>query len=235
MCAGCTLASRPRRGGVATRPQPAVAMLAVMFPPLHVLHADTALVVANKPADLLAVPGRGEAGQRNLTAQVQAAYPDALVVHRLDMATSGLLLFARGARMQQVLSAAFEARRVHKRYEAVVQGGPHAECGEITLPLAADWPRRPLQKVDHAHGRPSHTRWHVLSRDGALTRLALEPLTGRSHQLRVHCAAMGWPIAGDPLYGDADSAPRLLLHAAGLALAHPRSGAALHWQSPAPF
>lgn len=199
------------------------------------LHVDEALVLVDKPAGVLSVPGRGSDKADCAWARVRTEFPDALVVHRLDMATSGLLLFARGARMQQVLSAAFEARRVHKRYEAVVQGGPHAECGEITLPLAADWPRRPLQKVDHAHGRPSHTRWHVLSRDGALTRLALEPLTGRSHQLRVHCAAMGWPIAGDPLYGDADSAPRLLLHAAGLALAHPRSGAALHWQSPAPF
>ena len=210
------------------------------------LHVDDDLVLVDKPAGLLSVPGRGSDKADCAWARVRAEFPDALVVHRLDMATSGLLLFARSAAAQRVLSAAFEQRRVHKRYEALVQGRPDGDSGEITLPLAADWPRRPLQKVDAEHGRPAHTRWRLLARDvlqpseqtqraGPLSRLALEPLTGRSHQLRVHTAAMGWPIAGDALYGDADSAPRLLLHAAGLALAHPRTGAALHWRSDVPF
>ena len=208
------------------------------------LHVDDDLVLVDKPAGLLSVPGRGSDKADCAWARVRAEFPDALVVHRLDMATSGLLLFARGAAAQRALSAAFEQRRVHKRYEALVQGCPDGDSGEITLPLAADWPRRPLQRVDAEHGRPAHTRWRVLARDVrrpntprtcALSRLALEPLTGRSHQLRVHTAAMGWPIAGDALYGDADSAPRLLLHAAGLALAHPRTGAVLQWCSDVPF
>jgi len=207
--------------------------------------ADAHLLVADKPAGLLSVPGRGADKQDCLAARIQALHPDALVVHRLDQATSGLLLFARGAAMQRLLSAAFEHRQVRKLYQAVVAGVP-PEAGSpdgwatIDLPLAADWPNRPRQQVDPVHGRPSRTRWRVLG-PGPLpgtTRLALEPVTGRAHQLRVHLQALGHPIVGDALYAPADvaaAAPRLLLHACALALAHPADGTARCWTSPAPF
>jgi tRNA pseudouridine32 synthase / 23S rRNA pseudouridine746 synthase len=201
------------------------------------LHFDADLVVVNKPAGLPSVPGRGPALADCAWARVQALAPDALVVHRLDMATSGLLLFARGAALQRAFSIAFAQRRVHKRYEAIVDGAPADDEGRIDLPLAADWPNRPRQQVDPLRGKPSLTHWRVLAREGLRTRLALEPLTGRSHQLRVHAAAMGWPIVGDALYGatDASTEPRLLLHACALRLAHPVDGRLLHWASPAPF
>lgn len=201
-----------------------------------ILHVDEHLVVVDKPAGLLSVPGRGADKADCAFSRVCACWPDARVVHRLDQATSGLLLFARGLPAQRALSTAFESRQVHKRYMALVVGEPQVDSGDIDLPLAADWPRRPLQKVDPQHGRPSHTAWRVLDRNvRGLTRVEFEPLTGRSHQLRVHAAAMGWPIAGDGLYGDPGSAPRLMLHASELALEHPAERRRLHWQSPAPF
>lgn len=204
------------------------------------LHADAWCVVAVKPAGLLSVPGRGDDKQDCLAARLQAVYTDALVVHRLDMATSGLWLMARGLAMQRRLSRAFEERGVHKRYEAVVAGTDLQAHGTIDLPLAADWPNRPRQRVDLVHGKPSLTRWQVLG-PGPMpgtTRVALEPVTGRSHQLRVHLLAIGHPIVGDALYAPPDvatAAPRLWLHATGLRLAHPATGEAMHWSSPAPF
>jgi tRNA pseudouridine32 synthase/23S rRNA pseudouridine746 synthase len=208
--------------------------------PLRVVHADAHCIVADKPAGLLCVPGRGEDKQDCLSARVQALYPDALVVHRLDMATSGLCLFARGLDAQRRFSAAFESREVRKTYEAIVFGEPPGGHGTIDLPLAADWPNRPRQKVDVAAGRPSLTRWSRLG-PGPLTgttRLALEPVTGRSHQLRVHLLAIGHPIAGDALYapeGVASAAPRLMLHAARLELVHPATGEPVAWHSAVPF
>ena len=198
-------------------------------------YIDEQLIVVDKPAGLLAVPGRSEPDCA--AARVQARWPDARVVHRLDMATSGLLVLARGAEMQRRLSQAFAARGVHKRYVAVVHGQVQGEHGEIDLPLAADWPRRPRQQVDPVHGKPSLTRWRVLARDAAAgtTRLALEPVTGRSHQLRVHMLACGHPIVGDALYGPPLPPPRLLLHAEHLALAHPYDGRPVSFDSPAPF
>jgi tRNA pseudouridine32 synthase/23S rRNA pseudouridine746 synthase len=198
------------------------------------LHLDAQLIAVDKPAGLLAVPGRTEPDC--LAARVQAIWPDALVVHRLDMATSGLMLFARGAAAQRRLGDAFAARRVHKRYVAIVGGLVDAEAGEIDLPLAADWPRRPLQRVDHEHGRASLTRWRVLARDtaGGRTRVLLEPVSGRSHQLRVHLQAIGHSIVGDSLYGGAP-APRLMLHAAHLVLPHPADGRELQLASTPPF
>jgi tRNA pseudouridine32 synthase/23S rRNA pseudouridine746 synthase len=196
---------------------------------MNVLHADDRLVVVDKPAGLLSVPGRTEPDCAS--ARVQALFPDALVVHRLDQATSGLLLFARGAQAQRELSADFAERRVGKAYVAVVTGHLHGG-GLIELPLAADWPNRPRQRVDLERGKPSQTRWQVLAHEGPNTRLRLEPLTGRSHQLRVHMAALGHAIVGDGLYAAPDVAaasPRLLLHACELTV----SG--LRFASPAPF
>lgn len=202
---------------------------------IEVLHADDAMIVVAKPAGLLAVPGRGPDKQDCAAARVQQRWPDARVVHRLDMATSGLLVFARGDDAQRRLSAAFAERAVSKRYVARVHGEVAAAQGEIALPLAADWPNRPRQKVDLVHGKPSLTHWRVLAREPSFTRLALEPVTGRSHQLRVHCLAAGHPIVGDSLYGPGDDAPRLMLHAEHLAFAHPVSGEPVAFTDAAPF
>ncbi|HLP98180.1 MAG TPA: RluA family pseudouridine synthase [Sideroxyarcus sp.] len=201
----------------------------------EVLYCDDHLLVADKPAGLLAVPGRGADKQDCLSARLQQQFPDTLVVHRLDMATSGLMVFARGIAMQRKLSQMFRERGVEKRYIAVVAGRLEQESGEIALPLICDWPNRPRQMVDHALGKPSLTRYHRLGLDGDTTRVELEPVTGRSHQLRVHMAAIGYPILGDALYGDEHAAPRLLLHASVLRFAHPASGKPLNFASPPPF
>jgi tRNA pseudouridine32 synthase/23S rRNA pseudouridine746 synthase len=183
---------------------------------MRVVHADDRLVVVDKPPGMLSVPGRTEPDCAS--ARVQALYPDALVVHRLDQATSGLLLFACGAQAQRELSADFAERRVGKVYVAVVAGRLEGE-GVIDLPLGADWPNRPRQQVDFKRGKPSQTRWRVLAHEGPDTRLLLTPVTGRSHQLRVHLAHVGHPILGDALYAPpavAAAGPRLLLHASEL-------------------
>ena len=209
-------------------------------PLLQPVHEDAHLLVLDKPAGLLCVPGRGEDKQDCLSARAMRQWPDALIVHRLDMATSGLVLMARGIGMQRALGDAFAGREVHKRYEAVVDGLlPMGDAWSIIdTPLMADWPRRPLQKTDPA-GKPSVTRWRALRSwqlpsGEAATHLLLEPLTGRTHQLRVHLASIGHPILGDALYGDADvqsRAPRLLLHASELGLVHPATGQALRFES----
>lgn len=204
-----------------------------MEPPT-LLHVDEACIVADKPAGLLAVPGRTESD--SLATRVRALHPDARIVHRLDQATSGLMLFARGAVAQRVLGMAFEARQVHKRYIAVVEGLPAADAGEIDAPLAADWPRRPRQRVDAVGGKPSLTRWHVLRRDADSAWLELEPLSGRTHQLRVHLAHLGHPIRGDRLYAPPPwRAERLLLHASELAFEHPLTGQRLLLRCAPPF
>lgn len=205
---------------------------------IELLHVDAHCIVALKPAGLLAVPGRGEAGRDCLAARVQAGHTDALVVHRLDMATSGLMLFARGVAAQRQLSRAFAQREIHKRYVAVVHGRVAPDEGEIDLPLIADWPNRPLQKVDREHGKPSLTRWRVIDAQADRTRLELEPITGRAHQLRVHLLAIGHPILGDALYAPPEvlaAAHRLLLHAAQLRFAHTVSGAPIAIDSAVPF
>ncbi len=193
------------------------------------------MLIVNKPAGLLAVPGRGADKQDCLSARIQAIFPDALVVHRLDMATSGLLVFARGAAMQRRLSMMFQRREIEKRYVAVCAGQMEQDSGRIALPLAIDWPNRPKSKVDYAQGKPSLTRYRVLDILENQSRLALEPVTGRTHQLRLHLAAIGHPILGDALYGDVHSAPRLLLHACALAFHHPASGESLCFEHAAPF
>lgn len=199
-------------------------------------HVDASMLVAEKPAGLLSVPGRLPEHRDCLISRVQTRYADALTVHRLDQVTSGLVLIARGPAMQRALSMQFERRQVSKRYIALVEGLVEAESGEIALPLICDWPNRPRQQVDHAIGKPALTRWKVLSRDEATsrTRLELEPVTGRSHQLRVHLAEIGHPIVGDVFYGAAP-APRVCLHAASLGLVHPADGVLVEFSSPAPF
>ena len=205
------------------------------LPVPELLHADAALLVAVKPAGLLSVPGRGPDKQDCLSVRLQSLFPDALIVHRLDMATSGLMLFARGPAMQRRLSMMFQGREIEKRYVAVCTGRLHEDVGEIDLPLAPDWPNRPLQRVSMQEGKPSLTRYRVLEKDEARSRVELEPVTGRSHQLRLHLASIGHPILGDALYGDAHSAPRLLLHASRLHFAHPLVGDLLSFEHAAPF
>ena len=206
---------------------------------LDIVFVDQRLLVVNKPAGLLSVPGRGEDKADCLLSRVQREFPDALAVHRLDMATSGLLLLARGEEMHRQLSRLFRERLVDKRYIAVVSGKLSAEAGEIDLPLICDWPNRPRQKVDFEIGKRSLTRFRLLNFDAPQnrSRVELEPVTGRSHQLRVHLAELGHPILGDDLYGGPAQAlaERLLLHASELAFVHPASGAALDFQCPPAF
>ena len=202
--------------------------------PLDLVHADAGIVVLNKPSGLLAVPGK--TSDLCLSLQVQAQFANALIVHRLDMATSGLMVMARGIAAQRVLNEHFAQRRVHKRYVAIAHGDCRAkeadteqEWQTIDLPIMVDWPNRPLRKIDFETGKPSNTRWRCVAYDANrnASRLELEPLTGRSHQLRVHLQAIGHPILGDALYAPPDVAatsPRLLLHATELAFAHPTSG-----------
>ena len=231
------------------RPQPPSATPDVVYAPppdvgLDVVYLDEAMVVVCKPPGLLSVPGRGEGRQDCMISRVCQRYADALTVHRLDMATSGLLVLARGTVMQRVLSTSFQDRRVDKRYVALLHGVLSCDEGEVNLPLITDWPNRPMQMVCHERGKPSRTRYQVQDRvvigDGQAgqTRVALEPITGRSHQLRVHMLAMGHPIVGDPLYGDQGlqaSFPRLMLHASQLDLPHPISGELISLRSPSPF
>jgi tRNA pseudouridine32 synthase/23S rRNA pseudouridine746 synthase len=210
---------------------------------LQIIYADDSILVLNKPAGLLSVPGRGPDKQDCLSTRVQMQFPDALVVHRLDMATSGLIIMARGVAAQRVLSLAFENRAVHKRYEAVVQGlvqAPVDSWQTIDLPIAADWPRRPLRIIDKEMGQPSLTRYRVISTsiDEQSSRLALAPITGRTHQLRVHLLAIGHPICGDALYAPdtvCAAAPRLMLHACELTLNHPQDGRTLQFACAAQF
>src|SRR5450830_1855415 len=210
---------------------------------LTVLYADDAMLVLDKPAGLLSVPGRGEDKQDCLSARAQRQFPDALIVHRLDMATSGVMVLARSAAAQRSLNQAFASRTVTKRYIAIVDGhlaSPPETWGVIDLPIIVDWPNRPRRVIDHQQGKPSVTRWRVLSHNGPLdtTRVELEPVTGRSHQLRVHLLALGHPIVGDALYGSPRvqaMSERLLLHACSLELQHPISQQPMRFSSVTPF
>ena len=202
-----------------------------------IVFADDHMIVAGKPAGLLSVPGRAEDNKDCLVVRLQAQFADALTVHRLDMATSGLMVFARGAEAHRALSRAFAERQVAKRYLAVVAGAA-PDAGEIDFPLICDWPNRPRQMVSHEHGKPSLTRFRTVARGEGTSRLELEPVTGRSHQLRVHMAQIGHSILGDPFYAPleiASAAPRLLLHACRLEVPHPATGEMMAFQSEAPF
>lgn len=207
-------------------------------PFLPVIHADHRILVIDKPAGLLSVPGRGPDKADCAETRARHLHPQARIVHRLDMDTSGVMVLALDPEAQARLSAQFETRRTDKRYIARVMGHVAAEEGEIALPLVTDWPNRPKQMVCHARGRPALTRWQVMAREDGATRLALMPVTGRSHQLRVHMAAIGHPILGDPLYGPPEAreaAPRLQLHAEHLAFFHPEDLARVGFHADCPF
>ncbi|GAB4269393.1 MAG: RluA family pseudouridine synthase [Pararhodobacter sp.] len=202
-----------------------------------VLHLDDDILVVDKPSGLLSVPGRGPERADCLIERLRADHPSVLLVHRLDLDTSGVIVFALTQQAQAHLGKQFEARKVQKRYVALVAGHPDEPKGRVDLPLIVDWPNRPKQMVCHQTGRPAQTDWKILRHEGENTRMVLKPLTGRSHQLRVHMLALGHPILGDPLYatGAAAAYPRLMLHAEELRLRHPATGAAMTFRAPVPF
>lgn len=205
---------------------------------LTILAADERLLFVEKPSGLLVAPGKGPHLARCLWSELRKVHPEALLVHRLDRDTSGVVVFARDAEMHRLVSRLFEERRVAKRYLAIVAGHVGEERGRIELPLVKDFDRPPRHKVDQEQGKPAVTEWEVVSRGDGVTRLWLRPLTGRSHQLRVHLAAMGHPILGDPLYAPLEIlalAPRLMLHAESLAFEHPATGREIRVVSPLPF
>ncbi|MDF2447011.1 MAG: rluA [Moraxellaceae bacterium] len=207
--------------------------------PRHeVIYADAALLVVDKPAGLLSVPGLGEDKQDCLVARLQAAHPGARIVHRLDRDTSGLLVLALDADTHRELSRQFHDREVEKRYAALVLGQPALEGGRVDLPLRYDPPTKPRHVVDHEHGQHALTEWSLVARHDGYARVALIPHTGRSHQLRVHLQALGHPILGDSLYAPPDACPpgsRLCLHAETLGFVHPVHRARVTFHRPAPF
>ena len=205
--------------------------------PLDVIHEDHELLVVNKPSGLLSVPGRGEHLADCLLKRVQDAFPQALLVHRLDRDTSGLIAFALSPHAQRHLSRQFEERKVKKTYVARVWGRLEPKVGTVDLPLIVDWPNRPRQMVDHENGKPAVTDWRVLKASDTESRVRLMPKTGRSHQLRVHMLALGHPILGDPFYADGQALnfPRLMLHSEELRLGHPDGGEGMRFRAKAPF
>lgn len=202
-----------------------------------ILHADHEILVVGKPSGLLSVPGRGEGKADCLIERLRGAFPTVLLVHRLDQDTSGVMVFALTPHAQRHLSKQFEDRKVKKAYIARLAGRLEPATGRVDLPLIVDWPNRPRQKVDHEQGRTAQTDWRVIRANGDETRVRLFPLTGRSHQLRVHMAELGHPILGDPLYatGVVADHSRLMLHAESLRFRHPDSGIQQSFSQPAPF
>ncbi|WP_375551316.1 RluA family pseudouridine synthase [Rhodophyticola porphyridii] len=205
--------------------------------PLTILHEDHELILVDKPSGLLSVPGKGDHLADCLLSRIQAAFPEALLVHRLDMDTSGVMVFARSPHAQRHLGLQFEKRHVKKVYIARVWGHVAEKEGHIDLPLIVDWPNRPLQHVNHETGKPAQTDWRVVRHEETSTRIRLYPKTGRSHQLRVHMKEIGHPILGDPFYasGPARDFPRLMLHAESLKLRHPDGGKGMSFRATAPF
>ena len=205
---------------------------------LSIMHVDEHLLVLDKPSGLLSVPAKPPGPSDCLEARARSAYPDALLVHRLDRDTSGVMVFARSRLAQRHLNWQFERRQVRKTYVARVWKGPKTASGTIELPLICDWPNRPLQMVCHERGKPAVTEWRVLERGSNWTRVELSPMTGRSHQLRVHMRELGCPILGDPFYADGEAlaaADRLQLHATRLEFRHPDGGARVAYECASPF
>ncbi|HEY1598075.1 MAG TPA: RluA family pseudouridine synthase [Pirellulales bacterium] len=204
----------------------------------QVVYQDKHLLVLDKPSGMLAVPGRGPELQDCLSARVQVASPGALIVHRLDRDTSGLLVMALDNDAQRELSRQFAARTVEKQYTAVVFGCPESAAGTIELPMRKDFDRPPRHKIAPLDGRPAITCWQLIERRADHSRLDVRPVTGRSHQIRLHLATLGHPILGDNLYAHVEAlamSPRLLLHAVQLSLTHPATSERMTWTAPCPF
>ncbi|WP_206483375.1 bifunctional tRNA pseudouridine(32) synthase/23S rRNA pseudouridine(746) synthase RluA [Thalassotalea sp. G2M2-11] len=209
-----------------------------LSPYLDIVYRDKDIVVLNKPSGLLTVPGRLTEHRDCLQTRVQRVLPSATIVHRLDMATSGIILMALNKAAHVHISRQFEQRKTQKQYLARVYGHVQEQDGTIDLPLICDWPNRPKQKVDHENGKQAKTHYHVLSYSENSTFVELLPITGRSHQLRVHMLALGHPILGDRLYAHDKAlteSPRLQLHAKWLQISHPVSEQTLTFEAPCPF
>jgi tRNA pseudouridine32 synthase / 23S rRNA pseudouridine746 synthase len=205
---------------------------------LPIVFIDERLIALDKPSGMLAVPGLGPENRDNLADRLRQEYPDALVVHRLDRDTSGLIVFARDIESQRHLSRQFQDRQAEKIYIAIVCGSVAADTGRVEPPLKRDFARPPRYRVDSVHGKPATTDWRVLERSVDRTRIELIPLTGRSHQLRVHMQQLGHPILGDKLYASPEAlnmAERLMLHAARLTILHPTNGQPLELAAKCPF
>ena len=205
--------------------------------PLDILHHDSAVLIVNKPAGLLSVPGKDPGKEDCLIDRLRRVFPEVLLVHRLDCDTSGVMVFAMTKAAQGNLGQQFEKRQTKKVYLARLAGLLEPKEGRVDLPLCVDWPNRPRQHVNHEQGKPAVTDWRVQRHDGQTTRVRLMPLTGRSHQLRVHMLSLGHPILGDPIYatGAALDYPRMMLHAESLRLRHPETGKTQTFSVPAPF
>ena len=205
--------------------------------PLDILHHDSALLIVNKPAGLLSVPGKDPGKEDCLIDRLRRVFPEVLLVHRLDCDTSGVMVFALNKAAQGNLGQQFEKRQTKKVYLARLWGLLEPKEGTVDLPLCVDWPNRPRQHVNHEQGKPAVTDWRVQRHDGKTTRVRLMPLTGRSHQLRVHMLSLGHPILGDPIYatGEALDYPRMMLHAESLRLRHPETGKSITYSVPCPF
>lgn len=205
--------------------------------PLDIVHADHEILIVAKPEGLLSVPGKGEHLADCLLSRVQAAFPDALLVHRLDRDTSGVMVFGLTPYAQRHLGLQFEKRFIRKTYVARVWGQVAEKRGVIDLPLIVDWPNRPLQMVDHENGKPALTEWRVQRSSELESRIRLFPKTGRSHQLRVHMLALGHPILGDPFYakGPARDFSRMMLHSESIRLRHPDGGIGMTFKVKTPF
>ncbi len=207
--------------------------------PLDIIYSDDYIIVLSKPAELLSVSGRKQEHKDCLELRVQKEFPNARIVHRLDMSTSGLMIMALDADTHRNLSLQFEQRKTQKVYIARVWGDVKSDKGLVDLPLICDWPNRPLQMVDHENGKAAQTNWEVLEReDGGVTRMALYPITGRTHQLRVHMAELGHPILGDDFYAHEQAykaESRLQLHAHKLMIYHPDGGDQIRFEAPCSF
>ncbi|MBN2647114.1 MAG: RluA family pseudouridine synthase [Thiotrichales bacterium] len=208
------------------------------YDPSWILYQDQELLVVNKPSGLLSVPGRGPNNAHCLLELLQAEFQNALIVHRLDMDTSGLMVLARDANAHRHLSRQFENRQTRKQYLALCSGRICQDQGEVCLPMRCDWPQRPRQIVDCLHGKFAHTQWQTLQQFSEHFSVLLTPITGRSHQLRVHMQMLGHPILGDNLYADSyalKGASRLMLHAYRLGFIHPSSGRWLDFEQEPDF
>jgi tRNA pseudouridine32 synthase/23S rRNA pseudouridine746 synthase len=205
---------------------------------IPIIYQDSHVIVAVKPYGLLSVPGRAPEHKDCLISRIQQDRPEALTVHRLDCETSGLVVIACDKDSHRELSRQFHDRETQKRYVAVVDGRMTEDEGEVNLPLIGDWPNRPRQIVDYERGKPSQTFYKVISRSSEESRVELTPITGRSHQLRVHMLSLGHPILGDSLYAPQNisaKSPRMLLHALELGFRHPTTGEFCVYQYPADF
>ena len=205
---------------------------------VSVIFQDDDIIIVNKQADILSVPGRGPEKLDSISHRLSLMFDEIHIVHRLDMATSGVMVFARNKDSLRSLQQQFQHRQTKKSYQAIVHGHLHPSTGAINLPMRCDWPNRPRQMVCYEHGKKSLTRWRVIEYIGCNTRIELIPTTGRSHQLRIHCNAMKHPILGDHLYGTTNSqtaAKHLCLHAQSLTFKHPSTQLETRFTSPVPF